>query len=79
MKNPFCRKRTPFITIQHKAGLSIYEFNMQTNEIMRVPATKVTVMEKCLYRQALNAKSCVYKLIKEGIISKEDNIKYLTR
>lgn len=63
-----------------RTGLSIYEFNMETNEIRRVPETKkINIKEKCLYRQTLNAKSCIAKLSREGIISKEDNIKYLTR
>ena len=63
-----------------RPGLSIYEFNMETNEIRRVPETKkINVKEKCLYRQTLNAKSCVQKLTREGVISKKDSIIYLNR
>lgn len=63
-----------------RPGLSIYEFNMETNEIRRMPeAKKINVKAKCLYRQTLNAKSCIAKLTREGIISKKDSVIYLTR
>ena len=66
--------------MKRRPGLSIYEFNMETNEVQRLPETKkINVRAKCLYRQTLNAKSCIAKLTKEGIISKKDSVIYLTR
>ena len=66
--------------MKRRPGLSIYEFNMETNEVQRLPETKkINVKEKCLYRQTLNAKSCIAKLTREGIISKKDSVIYLTR
>ncbi len=63
-----------------RPGLSIYEFNMETNEIRRIPeAKKINCQRKCLYRQTLNAKSCIAKLTREGVISKKDSIIYITR
>ena len=65
---------------RRRPGLSIYEFNMETNEIRRIPeAKKIIVKERCLYRQTLNAKSCIAKLTREGVISKKDSIIYITR
>ena len=67
-------------TIKKRPGLHIYEYNPLTKEIKRLPETKkITVTEKCLYRQTLNAKSCIAKLTREGIISKKDSVIYLTR
>ena len=66
--------------MKRRPGLSIYEFNMETNEVQRLPETKkINVKEKSLYRQTLNAKSCIAKLTREGIISKKDSVIYLTR
>jgi len=65
---------------RRRPGLSIYEFNMETNEVQRRTETKkIIVREKCLYRQTLNAKSCIAKLTREGVISKKDSIIYITR
>ena len=66
--------------MKRRPGLSIYEFNMEANEVQRLPEKKkINVKEKCLYRQTLNAKSCIAKLTREGIISKKDSVIYLTR
>ena len=66
--------------MKRRPGLSIYEFNMETNEVQRRTETKkIIVREKCLYRQTLNAKSCIAKLTREGIISKKDSVIYINR
>ena len=66
--------------IKKRPGLHIYEYNPLTKEIKRLPETKkITVTEKCLYRQSLNAESCIKKLKRQGIVSEKDSIIFLTK
>ncbi len=53
-------------------GQSIFCLNVKTGEISDLGQPKrIDIQEGCIYRQCLNKKNFIRKLIKEGIIKPE--------